>query len=139
MKNLLNWKNGFNWEKKLDPTHIQIQKFANKFGRNYLQPRLKKDYYGKGYDKKLFKDFGDNGFFDLRLTPISQGLICHEIEAIDSGYRSGLSVQSCLAIHPINKFGTDEQKEKYLPDLISGEKVGCFGLSEAEAGVILII
>ena len=65
---------------------------------------------------------------------VSYGLINREIERVDSGYRSALSVQSSLVIHPINTFGTKEMKDKYIPDLSKGEKIGCFGLTEPNAG-----
>ena len=65
---------------------------------------------------------------------LAYGLVAYEFEKIDSSYRSSISVQSSLVIHPINEFGSQEQKDKYLPQLIKGEKIGCFGLTESEAG-----
>lgn len=75
------------------------------------------------------KDYGGSG-----ASPVSYGLINREIERVDSSYRSALSVQSSLVIHPIHKFGTKELKDKYLPELMAGEAVGCFGLTEPNVG-----
>lgn len=132
-KKILNWKDAFKWDNKLDDIQKSIRSTAELFSKKILQPQLKRDFVF-GYDKKLFKLYGSNGFFDTSISPISQGLISQEIEAVDSGYRSAWSVQSSLVIHALNKFGTIEQKEKFMPELITGDKIGCFCLTESEAG-----
>ena len=78
---------------------------------------------------QTIKSHGGSGTSNL-----AYGLVAYEFEKIDSSYRSSISVQSSLVIHPINEFGSKDQKDKYLPDLISGKKIGCFGLTESEAG-----
>lgn len=103
------------------------------FCKNILKFRLNIDFCHQ-YEKLLFKSFGNHGLFDDDISPINQGLISHEIESVDSGYRSAWSVQSSLVIYPIVKYGTDEQKEKYLDELKTGNKIGCFGLTEEDAG-----
>ena len=94
------------------------------------------------FDKSIYKDFGSMGFLGSTIdgygssnsSKVSYGLIAAEFETIDSSYRSAISVQSSLVIHPIYYFGSEEQKNKYLPELINGNSVGCFGLTESEAG-----
>ena len=107
-----------------------------------LLPNVVKYNHDHFFDKELYKKFGNLGVLGATIknyggaaaSNTAYGLINYEIEKVDSSYRSSISVQSSLVIHPINEFGSEEQKNNYLPDLISGNKIGCFGLTESEAG-----
>ncbi|MFL2520568.1 MAG: acyl-CoA dehydrogenase family protein [Alphaproteobacteria bacterium] len=107
-----------------------------------LLPKVVKNNRDQFFDKEIYKDFGKMGFLGStvkgfgspEINKVSYGLIAFEIESIDSSYRSAISVQSSLVCHPIEHFGSEEQKNNYLPDLIKGNLIGCFGLTESEAG-----
>jgi len=135
----------------LDPLYLDsflnedeklIRENTKKYCQKNLLPNVvdnNRNYY---FDREIYKDFGKMGFLgstikgfgSSEINKVSYGLIAFEIESIDSSYRSAISVQSSLVCHPIDKFGSKEQKETYLPDLIKGNLVGCFGLTESEAG-----
>ena len=126
----------------LDEEEISIRKTTHDYCNKKLLPIVVKDNQNHYFDKNIYKDFGSMGFLGSTIdgygssnsSLVSYGLIAAEFESIDSSYRSAISVQSSLVIHPIYYFGTEEQKNKYLPDLIKGNLVGCFGLTESEAG-----
>ena len=119
-----------------------IQKNVKQFCDAKLRPNVVKYNHDHIFDKELYKEFGNLGVLGSTIknyggaaaSNTAYGLINYEIEKVDSSYRSSISVQSSLVIHPIYEFGSDEQKNNYLPDLISGNKIGCFGLTESEAG-----
>ena len=119
-----------------------IQKNVRQFCNTELRPNVVKYNHDHFFDKELYKEFGNLGILGATIknyggaaaSNTAYGLINYEIEKVDSSYRSSISVQSSLVIHPINEFGSEEQKNNYLPDLISGNKIGCFGLTESEAG-----
>ncbi len=119
-----------------------IQKNVKNFSEDVLKPNVVEYNKNHHFDLELYKEFGKLGLLGSTLKThggsgasyTAYGLIAYEIEKIDSSYRSSISVQSSLVINPINSFGSKEQKDKYLPDLISGNKIGCFGLTETEAG-----
>ncbi len=119
-----------------------IRKTAKKFCESDLLPRVIEDNKKCYFDKKIYQKFGSMGFLGMNIngygsansSNVSYGLVAKEFESIDSSYRSAISVQSSLVIHPIFHFGSDEQKQNYLPELINGNLVGCFGLTESEAG-----
>ena len=119
-----------------------IQKNVKQFCNAELRPNVVKYNHDHFFDKELYKEFGNLGILGATIknyggaatSNTAYGLINYEIEKVDSSYRSSISVQSSLVIHPINEFGSQEQKNNYLPDLISGNKIGCFGLTESEAG-----
>lgn len=119
-----------------------IQKNVKQFCNGELRPNVVKYNHDHFFDKELYKEFGNLGVLGATIknyggaaaSNTAYGLINYEIEKVDSSYRSSISVQSSLVIHPINEFGSEEQKNNYLPDLISGNKIGCFGLTESEAG-----
>ena len=119
-----------------------IQKNVKQFCNVELRPNVVKYNHDHFFDKELYKEFGNLGILGATIknyggaaaSNTAYGLINYEIEKVDSSYRSSISVQSSLVIHPINEFGSEEQKNNYLPDLISGNKIGCFGLTESEAG-----
>ena len=135
----------------LDPLYLDdllseeeksIRKTTHEYCNKNLLPIVVKDNQKHHFDKSIYKDFGSMGFLGSTIdgygssnsSKVSYGLIAAEFESVDSSYRSAISVQSSLVIHPINCFGSKEQKNKYLPDLIKGNLVGCFGLTESEAG-----
>ena len=119
-----------------------IRKTTHDYCNKNLLPIVVKDNQKHHFDKSIYKDFGSMGFLGSTIdgygssnsSKVSYGLIAAEFESIDSSYRSAISVQSSLVIHPIYYFGSEEQKNKYLPELIKGNLVGCFGLTESEAG-----
>jgi len=119
-----------------------IQKNVKQFCDAELRPIVVRHNHDHFFDRELYKAFGNLGVLGSTIknyggaaaSNTGYGLINYEIEKVDSSYRSSISVQSSLVIHPINEFGSDEQKNNYLPDLISGNKIGCFGLTESEAG-----
>ena len=135
----------------LDPLYLDsflnedeklIRENTKKYCQKNLLPNVVKNNRNYYFDREIYKDFGKMGFLgstikgfgSSEINKVSYGLIAFEIESIDSSYRSAISVQSSLVCHPIDKFGSKEQKETYLPDLIKGNLVGCFGLTESEAG-----
>ena len=137
-----NWFDPFFILENLSPEEKLIQKNVKDFSNKVLRPIVIKDNRNHYFDKNLYKEFGSLGLLGSTVknhggagaSSLTYGLIAYEVEKIDSSYRSSISVQSSLVIHPIDTFGSEEQKDKYLPDLISGNKVGCFGLTESEAG-----
>ncbi len=135
----------------LDPLYLDsflnedeklIRENTKKYCQKNLLPNVVENNRNYYFDREIYKDFGKMGFLgstikgfgSSEINKVSYGLIAFEIESIDSSYRSAISVQSSLVCHPIDKFGSKEQKETYLPDLIKGNLVGCFGLTESEAG-----
>ena len=135
----------------LDPLYLDsflnedeklIRENTKKYCQKNLLPNVVENNRNYYFDREIYKDFGRMGFLgstikgfgSSEINKVSYGLIAFEIESIDSSYRSAISVQSSLVCHPIDKFGSKEQKETYLPDLIKGNLVGCFGLTESEAG-----
>ncbi len=116
-----------------------VQRFAN----DSLAPRIIDDYRNENFDRNVMRAFGEMGLLGMTVSPnyggggmnhICYGLAAREVERIDSGYRSAMSVQSSLVMHPIEAFGTEAQKQRYLPKLATGEMVGCFGLTEPDHG-----
>jgi len=135
----------------LDPLYLDdhlsdeeksIRKTTHDYCNKNLLPIVVKDNRKHHFDINMYKDFGSMGFLGSTIdgfgssnsSKVSYGLIAAEFESIDSSYRSAISVQSSLVIHPIYYFGSEEQKNKYLPELIKGTLIGCFGLTESEAG-----
>ena len=135
-------KNFLKLEKVLSSEQKMIIDSTKAFANQYLKPRIINDYKNEVVDKSIFKEMGQMGILGptikgyncLGSSYLTYGLIAKEIEAIDSGYRSMFSVQSSLVMNPINKFGTEYQKNKYLPELASGNMIGCFGLTEPDHG-----
>ena len=138
MKNLdiLNIKN------QLTSEEILIQESVNEYAQNELMPRIQNANRNEEFDKNIYKELGSLGLLGATVKGygcqgigyVAYGLITHEIEKVDSGYRSAYSVQSSLAMYAIEQFGSEEQKTKYLPIMAQGNLIGCFGLTEPDAG-----
>ena len=137
------WNDPFLIEDQLSLEEKMIRDTAEKYSKEKLMPRIKEAWKNETADKAIFTEMGGLGllgstlpeeFGGINANYVSYGLIAREIEKVDSSYRSMMSVQSSLVMHPIFTFGNQYQKEKYLPKLASGEHIGCFGLTEAEAG-----
>ena len=139
----------FNWEDPLDlasrltEEERMVWESARAYAREKLLPRVVSAYADERFDREIMSEMGALGFLGATLpeqyggagvSHVAYGLIAREIEAIDSGYRSAMSVQSSLVMYPIYAFGSEEQKMKYLPGMARGEIVGCFGLTEADGG-----
>ncbi|ODH22398.1 hypothetical protein ACO22_05528 [Paracoccidioides brasiliensis] len=139
---------GFNWEDPLAASNLftedelAIQDTARQYCQEQLAPRILEAYRNENYDKKIIREMGELGLLGATIegygcagvSTVASGLITKEVERIDSGYRSGMSVQSSLIMTGIYEFGTPEQKDKYLPELAKGKKLGCFGLTEPNHG-----
>jgi glutaryl-CoA dehydrogenase len=141
-RNLFDYKDPFLLEKQLTDDEKSIKDIANNFSKNYLLPNVVDMFRNEKFDKNIMKEMGKlgllgptiNGYGCAGVNYVSYGLIMREIERIDSGYRSSASVQSSLVMYPIFKFGSEEQKNKYLPELAKGNLIGCFGLTEPDHG-----
>ncbi|MBV5258072.1 acyl-CoA dehydrogenase [Synechococcus moorigangaii CMS01] len=121
----------------------QVRDAARSYAREALLPRVVEAFEAGSFDSAIMTEMGEMGFLGAMLpeayggseaSHVAYGLIAREIEAVDSGYRSAMSVQSSLAMYPIYAFGSDEQKAKFLPKMATGELIGCFGLTEADGG-----
>lgn len=134
--------NLINYSKRISNEQKMLIESTKKFCKHYLQPRVINDYKNEIIDREIFKEFGNMGILGPKIkgynclgeSYLTYGLIAKEIEAIDSGYRSMFSVQSSLVMNPIYKYANDNIKRKYLPKLASGDFIGCFGLTEPDAG-----
>ena len=127
---------------QLSEEERMVRDTARQYAQNKLLPRVKNAYRNEETDPAIFCEMGElgllgpmiEGYDCAGMNYVCYGLIAKEIEAVDSGYRSMMSVQSSLVMHPINTFGSEEQKSRYLPKLASGEFIGCFGLTEPDHG-----
>lgn len=141
-RSLFNYKDAFLFENQLSQDEKSIKELAHNFSRDILQPNIISSFRNEQFDKNIIKEMGNIGLLGPTISGyncagvnyISYGLIMREIERIDSGYRSCASVQSSLVMYPIDKFGTQEQKDRFLPDLAKGNLIGCFGLTEPDHG-----
>lgn len=137
-----NWQDPFLMEEQLSEEERMVRDTARQYAQNKLLPRVKNAYRNEETDPAIFREMGElgllgpmiEGYDCAGMNYVCYGLIAKEIEAVDSGYRSMMSVQSSLVMHPINTFGSEEQKARYLPKLASGEFIGCFGLTEPDHG-----
>jgi glutaryl-CoA dehydrogenase len=137
------WDDAFLLEDQLGEEERMIRDAARDFAQSELAPRIEKAYLNETTDPDLFRLMGAAGLLGVTVPEkygaaganyVAYGLIAREVERVDSGYRSMMRVQSSLVIYPIYAYGTEEQRQKYLPGLISGELIGCFGLTEPDAG-----
>ena len=138
-----NWKDPLLLEDLLSEEEKLIRDTANDYAQNKLMPRVEEAFLDETTDKNIFTEMGELGLLGLTIPEkygcagasyVSYGLVAREVERIDSGYRSMMSVQSSLVMHPINAFGSEDQKMKFLPKLATGKFIGCFGLTEPDAG-----
>ena len=138
----INWKDPFLLEQQLTDDQRLVRDTANQFGQEKLLPRVREAFRKEETDPNIFTEMGSLGLLGSTIHGYdcpgvdytSYGLIAREIERVDSGYRSMMSVQSSLVMYPIYAFGSEDQKEKYLPSLATGESIGCFGLTEPDYG-----
>src|SRR5688572_24378390 len=120
-----------------------VRDTAEGYAQESLQPRVTEAYLNEDFDREILREMGTLGLLGATIPEeyggaglgyVSYGLIARAVERVDSGYRSAMSVQSSLVMYPIFAYGAEEQRKKYLPKLASGEWVGCFGLTEPDAG-----
>ena len=129
-------------EEQLSDEELSIQNTARDYCQSELMPRILEANRNEVFDKDIYKEMGNLGFLGAPIEGygcagvnyVSYGLIAREIERVDSSYRSAYSVQTSLAMHAIHKFGSEEQKNHYLPEMAKGNLIGCFGLTEPDAG-----
>ena len=142
-KKEFNWKDPLDLDRQLSEEEKLIRDTAYDYAQGSLLPRVEEAFLEENTDVKIFKEMGELGLLGVTISEkygcagasyVSYGLVAREVERIDSGYRSMMSVQSSLVMHPINAFGSEEQKQKFLPKLASGDFIGCFGLTEPDAG-----
>ncbi len=137
------WADPFLLDDQLTDEERMIRDAAAAFAAEKLAPRVEEAYLEEKTDPAIFREMGEAGLLGVTIPEeyggvgagyVSYGLVAREVERIDSGYRSMMSVQSSLVMHPIYAYGSEEQRKKYLPKLASGEWIGCFGLTEPDAG-----
>ena len=141
--NRFNWEDPFSFETQLTEDERMMRDAAQAYAQDKLQPRVIDAYRDAQTDPDIFREMGAMGLLGITIPEeygglggsyVSYGLAAREIERVDSGYRSMMSVQSSLVMYPIYAYGSEEQRQKYLPKLANGEWIGCFGLTEPDAG-----
>eukprot|EP00761_Pharyngomonas_kirbyi_P012385 gb/GECH01012412.1/.p1 GENE.gb/GECH01012412.1/~~gb/GECH01012412.1/.p1 ORF type:complete len:425 (+),score=97.85 gb/GECH01012412.1/:1-1275(+) len=138
----LNWEDPLNLESRLTEEEVMIRDQVRDYCQGKLAPRVLEGYRQEQFDPTIFSEMGEMGMLGPTIhgydcpgaSYVAYGLIAREVERVDSGYRSAMSVQSSLVMWPISAYGTEEMKQKYLPKLASGELIGCFGLTEPDHG-----
>ncbi|HEY5739731.1 MAG TPA: acyl-CoA dehydrogenase [Gammaproteobacteria bacterium] len=137
------WQDPMFLEQQLDEDERMIRDATREYCQQQLLPRVLQAHRDEVFDREIMNEFGELGLLGATLPEeygcaganyVSYGLVAREVERVDSGYRSAMSVQSSLVMYPIYAYGSDEQRHKYLPGLARGELVGCFGLTEPDAG-----
>jgi glutaryl-CoA dehydrogenase len=138
-----NWEDALDLESWLTDEEKMIRDSARAFAQDKLQPRVKQAFRDEVFHREIMSEMGEMGFLGVMTSEtyggsglgyVAYGLAAREVERVDSGYRSAMSVQNSLVMHPIEEFGSEVQKKKFLPRLATGEFVGCFGLTEPDAG-----
>jgi glutaryl-CoA dehydrogenase len=138
-----NWQDPFLLDQQLTEDERMVREAAQAYCQDKLLPRVLNAFRNEKTDVAIFREMGELGLLGPTISPeyggpglnyVAYGLIAREVERVDSGYRSMMSVQSSLVMVPINEFGTEAQKQKYLPKLATGEWIGCFGLTEPDHG-----
>ncbi len=138
-----NWEDPLGLENQLNEEERMIRDSVRQFCADKLEPRVRSAFQDERFDREIMDEAGDLGLLGIMIPEeyggagldyVAYGLIAREIERVDSGYRSAISVQNSLVAHPIYAYGTEDQRKKYLPKLASGKFVGCFGLTEPDAG-----
>ena len=142
-RNAFNIDDAYLFESELSEDDKMIMETAREYAQTKLEPRALKGNQEEIFDMEIAKEMGDLGLLGATIDPkyggvgasqTAYGLVAREVERVDSGYRSFMSVQSSLVMYPISVFGTEEQKQRFLPRLASGEIIGCFGLTEPDHG-----
>ncbi|MBY6005468.1 acyl-CoA dehydrogenase [Salipiger bermudensis] len=137
------WEDPFLFDAQLEEDERMIGESARAFAQDKLLPRVEHAYMEEQTDPEIFAEMGAQGLLGVTVPEqyggigagyVSYGLVAREVERVDSGYRSMMSVQSSLVMYPIYAYGSEAQRQKYLPKLASGEWIGCFGLTEPDAG-----
>ncbi|WP_116085253.1 acyl-CoA dehydrogenase [Tropicimonas sp. IMCC34011] len=137
------WEDPFRLDDQLSEEERMLRDGARAFAQDRLQPRVLEAYAQEKADPSVFAEMGEMGLLGLTVPEqyggagagyVSYGLVAREVERVDSGYRSMMSVQSSLVMYPIHAYGSEEQRKRYLPKLATGEWIGCFGLTEPDAG-----
>ncbi len=137
------WEDAFRLDDQLSEEERMLRDGARAYAQEKLQPRVIAAYREEATDPAIFREMGEMGLLGVTVPEeyggigasyVAYGLIAREVERVDSGYRSMMSVQSSLVMYPIYAYGSEEQRRKYLPKLASGEWIGCFGLTEPDAG-----
>ncbi|CUH65881.1 Acyl-CoA dehydrogenase [Thalassovita autumnalis] len=137
------WADPFKLDQQLTEDERMIRDSAQAYCQEKLQPRVLSAFENEETDPEIFREMGDMGLLGVTIPEeyggiaagyVAYGLVAREVERVDSGYRSMMSVQSSLVMYPIYAYGSEEQRKKYLPKLASGEWIGCFGLTEPDAG-----
>ena len=137
------WSDPFGLDAQLTDEERMVRDAARDYAQGELLPRVTSAYLEERFDREIMAEMGALGLLGATIPEayggaglgyVTYGLVAREVERVDSGYRSAMSVQSSLVMHPINAYGTEAQKRKYLPRLATGEWVGCFGLTEPDAG-----
>lgn len=137
------WEDALRLDEQLNEDERMMRDAARAYAQEKLQPRVIDAWRDETCDKDIFREMGEMGLLGTTISEnyggigasyVTYGLVAREIERVDSGYRSMMSVQSSLVMYPIYAYGTEAQRQKYLPKLASGEWVGCFGLTEPDAG-----
>ena len=137
------WADPFDLDSQLSDEERLVRDTAEGYAQDNLQPRVTKAYLDEDFDRDIFREMGALGLIGATIPEqyggaglgyVSYGLIARAVERVDSGYRSAMSVQSSLVMYPIFAYGSEEQRNKYLPGLAKGDLVGCFGLTEPDAG-----
>lgn len=137
-----NWEDPLLLDQQLTEEERMVYRSAKDFCQNELMPNILQANRNETFDRNIMRQMGELGLLGVTiggygcagLSSVAYGLIARAVEQVDSGYRSAMSVQSSLVMHPIWAYGTDAQKDKFLPKLATGEYVGCFGLTEPNAG-----
>ena len=137
------WQDPFALDAQLTDEERMVQGAARDYAQGELLPRVTSAYLEERFDREIMSEMGALGLLGATIPEtyggaglgyVAYGLVAREVERVDSGYRSAMSVQSSLVMHPIFAYGTEEQRRKYLPKLATGEWIGCFGLTEPDAG-----
>lgn len=142
-REVFDWADPFRLVEQLTDEERMVQDTAHSYAQEKLAPRVLEAFRHEKTDPEIFREMGELGLLGPTIDPeyggaglgyVAYGLIAREVERVDSGYRSMMSVQSSLVMVPIDAFGSEEQKKKYLPKLATGEWIGCFGLTEPNHG-----
>jgi glutaryl-CoA dehydrogenase len=137
------WSDALRLEDQLTEDERMLRDAARSFAETNLQPRVRQAYRDEATDPAIFREMGETGLLGITIPEeygglgagyVTYGLVAREVERVDSGYRSMMSVQSSLVMYPIHAYGSEEQRRRYLPGLAAGTLIGCFGLTEPDAG-----